>query len=90
MSRKARTLVAVLVLVVATTAAVQAFPLTARPTATQHEGLLQAVLSWFSTVLAPVWERAGSDMDPNGKPDSGATFPAPTTDEGSSMDPNGL
>jgi hypothetical protein len=86
MSRKAHTLVAVLVLILATTAAAQAFPLTA----TERGDFLGAVLSWFSTVLTPVWERAGSQMDPNGDPASGPTLPAPTGDEGSSMDPNGL
>jgi hypothetical protein len=89
MSRKLRALIAVLVLVVATTAAAQAFPLTDGSAAMQRGDFLGAVLSWFSTVLTPVWERAGSQMDPNGDPTSGAPLPAPTADEGSSMDPNG-
>ena len=94
MSRNLRSIAVVLVLVLATTAAAQAFPLTDRPAIAERGDFLGEVLDWFSFLapvgpgLTSVWEKARSSMHSNGQPASGPQ-PAPTTDEGSSMDPNG-
>lgn len=88
MSRNIRSIAFALLLVLVATSAAQALPLVEGP----GSGLIDRVLSWFETLLSPnvtsVWERAGSQMDPNGDPQD-TTLPPPTSDEGSSMDPNG-
>lgn len=92
MSRNLRSIAFALVFVLGTTTAVQAFPLSPRPGAAEERGDLVGVfLGWLTTLFTPsvpMWERAGSSMDPNGlpRPDAGSTS---TLDEGSSMDPNG-
>lgn len=92
MSRNVRSIAIALLLVLISASAAQALP---PGGAAPGSGLVDRVLSWIETLLspgtpdlAPIWEKAGSDMDPNGVPQSN-TWPAPTTDEGSQMDPNG-
>ena len=91
MSRNVRSIALALLLVLVSASAAQALPLKG---VAPGSGLVDRVWSWIETLLSPgmpdlttVWERAGSDMDPNGKP-QGNTWPEPTTDEGSDMDPN--
>lgn len=88
MSRNVRSIAFVLLLVLVSAPAVQALPLDKTP----GSGLMERALSWLGTLLSPgltpVWKRAGSDMDPNGRPQDDP-LPPPTSDEGSSMDPNG-
>jgi hypothetical protein len=64
----------------------------------RSEGFLAAAWSWFASFVLPaapahtpgltaIWEKAGSQMDPNGITD---TFsPDGGSEAGSSMDPNG-
>ena len=92
MSRNVRSIALALLLVLVSASAAQALPLKG---AAPGRGLVDRVWSWIETLLspgtpdlAPIWEKAGSQMDPNGDP-QGSTWPAPTTDEGSQMDPNG-
>lgn len=92
MSRNVRSIALALLLVLVSASAAQALPLKG---AAPGGGLVDRVWSWIETLLSPgmpdltrAWERAGSDMDPNGVPQSN-TWLEPTTDEGSSMDPNG-
>ena len=94
MSHKVRSIVVALVLIVTTTAAAQAFPLTARPAIAERGDYFGLVLDWVGSLFIPsgsgltsIWQRAGSDMDPNGQPAS--QLPGPTTNAGSQMDPNG-
>lgn len=88
MSRNIRSIAFALLLVLVSTSAAQALPLGESP----RSGLIDRVLSWIATLLSPgltpVWEMAGSQMDPNGDPQNN-TLPPPTSDEGSQMDPNG-
>lgn len=88
MSRNVRSIAFALLLVLVSTSAAQALPLGERP----GSGLASRMLSWIGTLLSPgltsVWEKAGSSMDSDGEPGENSS-PAPTTDEGSQMDPNG-
>ena len=96
MSRNLRLIALALVFVLGTTTAVQAFPLSPRPGVAEERGdLFGVLLGWLTTLftqsgpgVTPIWEQAGSQMDPNGEPspNTGSTL---TTDEGSQMDPNG-
>lgn len=52
------------------------------------------IAGWFRSVpggWSVIWSEAGPEMDPNGGPHTGSPVApnAPTSDEGSSMDPNG-
>jgi hypothetical protein len=62
----------VLVLTFSAAGAVSAFPLTPRLTTAGRGGLLDKVLEWIASRvparLIPVWEKAGSQMDPDGDP----------------------
>ena len=66
MSRSIRSIAFALLLVLASASAAQALPLGESP----RSGVVDRVLSWIGTLLSPgltpVWEMAGSDMDPNG------------------------
>lgn len=88
MSRNIRSIAFALLLVLVSATAAQALSLAESP----RSGLIDRVLSWIGTLLSsgltPVWEMAGSQMDPNGDPQDNNS-PPPTSDEGSSMDPNG-
>lgn len=88
MPRNIRSIAFALLLVLVSVSAAQALPLVEGP----RSGLIDRVLNWMGTLLSSdvtsVWDRAGSDMDPNGSPQDG-TLPPPTSDEGSQMDPNG-
>lgn len=92
MSRNVRSIALALLLVLVSASAAQALPLKG---AAPGSGLADRVWSWIETLLsqgtpnlALIWERAGSQMDPNGDPQSN-TWLEPATDEGSQMDPNG-
>lgn len=89
MSRNIRSIAFALFLVLVSATAAQALPLGESP---RSGGLVDRVLSWIGTLLSsgltPVWEMAGSQMDSNGDPQDN-TSPPPTSDAGSSMDPNG-
>ena len=88
MSRNVRSIAFALLLVLVSASAAQALPLGEGP----GSGLVSKMLSWIGTLIAPewipVWEMEGSSMDPNGEPQNN-TWPEPTTDAGSDMDPNG-
>jgi hypothetical protein len=91
MSRNVRSIAFALLLVLISASAAQALPLGEGP----ESDLVSRMLSWIETLLSvdvsgltPVFERAGSSMDPNGQPENN-TWPEPTTDAGSDMDPNG-
>jgi hypothetical protein len=91
MSRNIRAIALALVLVLAAASAAQALPL--GPEAPMKRGLLARAWTWVESVfspgaLKPVWEKAGSQMDPNGEPQNNG-WSDPTPDEGSQMDPNG-
>jgi hypothetical protein len=92
MSRNVRSLVFALILALVSASAAQALPPSG---AAPGSGLLDRIMSWIGTLLSPdapdftsMWEKAGSDMDPNGLPQNN-TSSTPTTDAGSDMDPNG-
>jgi hypothetical protein len=64
----------------------------------RSEGFLAAAWSWFASFVLPappagthgltaIWEKAGSQMDPNGITDTFSSNGGP--EAGSSMDPNG-
>lgn len=91
MSRNIRALALVVVLVLVSSSVAQAGSLSS----SSGMNVVDRVLSWIETLLSPgrpdltsTWELAGSQMDPNGEPQNNS-WPAPTSDEGSSMDPNG-
>jgi hypothetical protein len=88
MSRNVRSIAFALLLVLVSASAAQALPLGEGP----GSSLVSRMLSWFGNLLSPsltsVWEEAGSSMDLNG-PQENNTWPEPTTDAGSDMDPNG-
>ena len=88
MSRNVRSIAFALLLVLVSASAAQALPLGEGP----GSGLASRMLSWIGTLLSPdfasVWETAGSQMDLNGEPQNN-NLSAPTSEEGSSMDPNG-
>lgn len=87
MSRNVRSIAFALLLVLVSASAAQALP----PGESPRSGLIERVLSWVGTLLSPdvaaAWDAAGSQMDPNGDPED--TPPPPSSEEGSSMDPNG-
>ena len=88
MSRKSRCLAAALALALLTAGAVQARPL---PPESSSIGFFDALWQWLATHapgLTAVWEKEGSDMDPDGRTLHLPT-PPPTTDAGSDMDPDG-
>lgn len=82
MSGKIRTLAFVLVLAGLLANAAHALPGAGFPVA-DRGGLTVVLWSWLSRLTA-IWEKEGSQMDPNGQPLSGVTNKA-----GSSMDPDG-
>lgn len=91
MSRNVRPIAFAVLLVLVSASTAQALPLGTAPGSV----LVTRLLSWIDALLAPVgpnltpvWGMAGSQMDPNG-PLQNNTGPAPTSDEGSDMDPNG-
>ena len=88
MSRNVRSIAFALLLVLVSASAAQAMPLGEGP----GSGLVRRMLSWIETRLSPgltsVWEAAGSQMDPNGQPQSNNSSD-PATNAGSQMDPNG-
>jgi hypothetical protein len=88
MSRNVRSIAFALLLVLVSASAAQALPLGEGP----GSGLVSRMWSWIETLISPgstsVWETAGSQMDANGQPQDN-TWPEPTTDAGSDMDPNG-
>ena len=88
MFRNVRALALALVLVLVSASAVQARPLSSSP----EGNVVDRLLNWIGTLITPAitsaWGKAGSDMDPNGQPQNNYP-PAPTSDEGSQMDPNG-
>jgi hypothetical protein len=93
MSRNVRSIAFALLLVLVSAPAAQALPL---GEAGPGNGLLDRFVSWIGALLSPaapdltaVWETAGSSMDPNGEPQNNNNAPAPNSDEGSQMDPNG-
>jgi hypothetical protein len=96
-SRKVRSAVIVLVLVNFVASAAYALPPTGRQALSGPEGVLASAWEWFTSLLAPVgeargqvnWEKAGSQMDPNGASQSAALVSGETTDAGSQMDPDG-
>lgn len=90
MSRNVRSIAFALLLVLVSASSAQALP----PSEGPGSGLVSRMLSWIQTLLSsevpgltPAFEKAGSSMDPNGDPKVNSS-PVPTTDEGSSMDPN--
>jgi len=88
MSRNVRSIALAVLLVLVSASAAQAMPLGEDP----GSRLFSRMLSWIETLLSPnltsVWEKAGSQMDPNGPPQNNNSS-APTSEEGSQMDPNG-
>lgn len=91
MSRNVRAIALALLLILVSASAAQAQPLSD----SSRTNLVDRVLSWIGTLFSPAmpnltsaWEMEGSQMDPNGQPTNN-TSPAPTTDAGSDMDPNG-
>jgi len=93
MSRNVRSIAFALLLILVSASAAQALP---RSGSAPGSDLFDRFLSWIGTLFSPaapdltaVWEKAGSQMDPNGQPQNNNTSPAPNSDEGSQMDPNG-
>jgi hypothetical protein len=102
MTRKIRCLAATLVLALLTAGAAQARSPHAQP---GRSGFFDALWQWlagrYAPGLAALWEKEGSDMDPNGlvnkegssmDPNGQARpllVPTPGTEAGSDMDPNG-
>ena len=87
MFRIGRALALALVLALVSASAAQALPLSS----SSETNLVDRLLSWIGRLMPDVkvtWEEAGSQMDPNGQSQNNYP-PAPTSDEGSSMDPNG-
>jgi hypothetical protein len=88
MSRNVRSIAFALLLVLVSASAAQALPLGE----SSGSSLFSRMLSWFENLLSPsltsVWEETGSSMDLNGDPQNN-NFPPPSSEEGSSMDPNG-
>ena len=88
MSRNVRSIALALLLVLVSASAAQALPLGEGGGSGLVSRIMNRIEALLSPVLTPVWEAAGSQMDPNGDPQNN-NWPAPTTDEGSQMDPNG-
>jgi hypothetical protein len=95
MSRMIRSAVLALVLATLVSAAAPALSFAGRPVPARSQGLA-AAWSWLTSWLVPVSPapkpgipaKAGSRMDPDGL-HAVTIYPEPTTDAGSSMDPNG-
>jgi len=89
MSRKIRCFAAALVLATLTSGAAQARSPHTRP---GSPGLFDTLWQWLAGRYAPgltaLWEKEGSDMDPDGRAHP-PLAPLPGTDAGSDMDPNG-
>jgi hypothetical protein len=71
MSGKVRVLSVAVVLVCLTAGSVSALPLGPQPT---EPGGIVALWDWFVGLFGGdglLWEKAGSDMDPNGQPKAG-------------------
>ena len=98
MFRRFRSIALVLVLLILSSAAAYARPLTGQ---FAPENLLSGFWNRLVSVFLPVppadpgasphsrWEKEGSSMDPNGQPQNGTVSGDPTSDAGSQMDPNG-
>jgi hypothetical protein len=86
MERTLRRIIAVLVLTLFTAGSAEALGPAARPRA----GLLEAAWAWLASRVVPVFEKAGSEMDPNGAKLHEAPPPPASTDAGSDMDPDGF
>jgi hypothetical protein len=98
MSQKIRSAVLVLVLSALFVSSAYALPPVHAVAGPRSEGFLAAAWSWFTFFVLPatptgthgltaIWEKAGSQMDPNGITDTFSSNGSP--DLGSSMDPNG-
>jgi hypothetical protein len=81
MSHKIRSLVLVALLLVLATGPVAGLPMEARTPSAQAPSVLSGLWDWFACLVTGLWEKEGSQMDPNGTPAPG--------EAGSSMDPNG-
>lgn len=84
MPRTIRSVALALALPVLAAGAVHARPLTVH---TAPAGFLEALWQWVASSL-PHWSKAGSDMDPDGAPRSGAKVSI-AKDGGIEIDPNG-
>jgi len=86
MERTIRRITAVLVLSLFTAGGAEALG----PAARQRAGLLEAAWAWLASRVVAVFEKEGSDMDPNGARLHEAPPPPASTDAGSDMDPDGF
>ncbi|HSS50087.1 MAG TPA: hypothetical protein VLX28_14210 [Thermoanaerobaculia bacterium] len=98
MSQKIRSAALVVVLSALFVSSAYALPPVHAAAGPRTEGFLAAVWTWFASFVLPdaptgtsgltaTWEKAGSQMDPNGITD--IFSPKATMEAGSSMDPNG-
>ena len=98
MSQKIRSAALVLVLSALFVSSAYALPPAHAAAAPRSEGFLAAAWDWFAALVLPappartpgmgaIWEKAGSQMDPDGN--TSILLPCPTTELGSSMDPDG-
>ncbi len=74
MSGKVRVLSVAVVLVCLTAGSASALPLAPQPILTPEPGGIVALWDWFVGLFdgdGLLWEKAGSQMDPNGKPGLG-------------------
>ena len=85
MPRTIRSFAVALVLLVLTAGAAQAGPFAA---GSLHAVFFDSLWEWVASRL-PVWNKAGSDMDPNGLKEGGMMDPDGLK-EGGTMDPDGL
>jgi hypothetical protein len=89
MSRKIRCLAAAFTLALLSAGAVHARSL---QSSSGSPSFLDTLWHWLASRYVPgltaIWEKEGSDMDPNGRT-LHLSAPPPTTDAGSDMDPNG-
>lgn len=89
MSHKIRCLAAALSLALLSAGAAQA---RSPQIPSESTGFLDSLWQWLAGRYVPglsaLWEKAGSSMDPDGRPLPLSAPPA-TTDAGSDMDPNG-
>lgn len=99
MSKKIRSAALVLVLSVLFVSSAYALPLDTAAVGPRTGGFLPAVWDWLASFVLPAapghtlegtaaWEKAGSQMDPNGGRVENL-LSGETTEAGSSMDPNG-
>src|SRR5947209_12193700 len=98
MSQKIRSAALVLALSALFVSSAYALPPAHAASGPRSAGFLAAAWDWFAALVLPappartpgmgaIWEKAGSSMDPNGS--TNTFFPGPTTELGSSMDPDG-